>query len=106
MESEKQKDVIAALQKNVKTRGKGLSKPPVLKKNLENIQLDERSEAVPCTPIVTPRSYRVSTYISEESGDLLDNLILQIKRSEGKKPKIAAVLERALLILNKQLENN
>jgi len=45
----------------------------------------------------------VSTYISDEAGEYLDQLVLLIKKVDGKKPKLAAVLERALENLIKQI---
>ena len=101
MKSKKQKDVIASLQKSVKTRGKGLSKPPILSSAIDNVLLDENSEAVAVSS--SRRTYRVSTFISEGHGDTLDELILTIKKIDGKKPKISQVLEMALTNLKSNL---
>ena len=102
MTTEEQKNVFAELQKNTKTRGKGLSTPPNIDQGVNNVKLPEHSEAVSRISRVPRRTYRVSTFISENAGDLLDELILKIKKDEGKKPKIAEVIERAL----KQLSEN
>ncbi len=96
METEKQKNVFAELQKNRKPRGKGLATSPKLGNEVNNIRLPEKSEAINSIGQTPRRTYRVSTFISEQSGDTLDELILSIKHSEGKKPKIARVIEMAL----------
>ncbi|GHA18983.1 hypothetical protein GCM10008090_30850 [Arenicella chitinivorans] len=106
MKTEDQKNVFAELQKNRKTRGKGLASPPKISNEVANTRLPEQSEAIPLKTQKPRRTYRVSTYISEDAGEVLDQLTLAIKRKEGKKPKIAEVLERSLSALNKQLLDN
>ena len=103
MKTEEQKNVFAELQKNRKTRGKGLASPPKISNEVANTRLPEQSEAIPLKTQKPRRTYRVSTYISEEAGEDLDQMTLAIKKKEGKKPKIAEVLERSLAALNKQL---
>jgi len=90
VKTEEQKNVFAELQKNRKTRRRGLASPPKLSNEVANT----------CLPETPRRTYRVSTFISEDAGDILDELILKIKKAEGKKPKISRVLEMALSSLN------
>ncbi|RBP53513.1 hypothetical protein [Arenicella xantha] len=105
MKTEKQKNVFAELQKNRKTRGKGLASPPKLSSEVANTSLPEQSEAVSLKTKTPRRTYRVSTFISEDAGDTLDKLILRIKKVEGKKPKISRVLEMALSSLESNIQN-
>jgi len=100
VKTEEQKNVFAELQKNRKTRRKGLASPPKLSNEITNTRLPEQSEAVSLKTKTPRRTYRVSTFISEDAGDMLDELILKIKKAEGKKPKISHVLEIALSSLN------
>jgi len=87
--------------KNKFKRGSGLSKPQI--NTTYNIDLNQKEnhEAV---DVGKKRTMRISTYIHDEFGDLLDKIILQIKRNEKKKPKIAEVLERAIKKLHDDLE--
>ena len=96
MKTEEQKNVFTELKKSRKTRGKGLSSPPIPRTEENNIRLPEQSEAVCLKAKTSRRTYRVSTFISEQAGDVLDELILSVKQTEGKKPKIARVIEMAL----------
>jgi predicted nucleotide-binding protein (sugar kinase/HSP70/actin superfamily) len=42
------------------------------------------------------RTVRISTYISKETSDLLDEIVIKIKKTEKRKPKINEILERAI----------
>lgn len=104
MSGKKHKNVFAELQKNRKPRKKGLATAPKLQSDVLNTRLPERSEAVASKIMLTRRTYRVSTFISEDAGNTLDELILKIKKLEGKKPKISKVLEMALGSLETNLK--
>lgn len=104
MKTEEQKNVFTELQKNRKTRRKGLASPPKLSNKVANTHLPEQSEAVALKTKIPRRTYRVSTFISEDAGDMLDELILKIKKVEGKKPKISRVLEMALSSLDSNFQ--
>ena len=115
----KEKNVITLKQKNVTIeadvfsnlkqtfkRGNGLSKPSTnvcynvnlnQKENNEAVQIDNNRER--------KRIIRISTYISKEINDLLDEIIIKIKRKEKKKPKINEILEKAIQKLYDELEN-
>jgi len=100
VKTEEQKNVFTELQKNRKTRRKGLASPPKLPNEVANTRLPEQSEAAALKTKIPRRTYRVSTFVSEDAGDMLDELILRIKKAEGKKPKISRVLEMALTSLD------
>ena len=104
MKTEEQKNVFTELQKNIKTRRKGLASPPKLSNEVANTLLPERSEAAALKTKIPRRTYRVSTFINEDAGDTLDELILRIKKAEGKKPKISRVLEMALSSLDSNFQ--
>jgi len=104
VKTEKQKNVFTELQKNRTPRGKGLASPPKFSNDVLNTRLPEQSEAAALKTKVPRRTYRVSTFISEDAGDTLDELILRIKKAEGKKPKISRVLEMALSSLDSKFQ--
>ncbi len=88
---------------NVK-RGGGLKgNPPAPQEAGNNVTKPEGSPAVPVTIESVRRQYRISTYINEEAGERLENLIIKVRKAKGKKPKIAEVLEQALEAYDKTL---
>lgn len=97
---EKQKSVFTQI-KNTAKRGRGLSKASNLNLASNNINIKEGTEAV---AIKNKRNTRVSTYITEEAGDMIDKLIFKIKKRRNKKPTIAEVIELALEELYKTTE--
>jgi len=105
VKTEEQKNVFTELQKNKKVRRKGLAKPPQLSNEVTNTRLPEQSEAISLKTKKPRRTYRVSTFISEEHGDILDELILTVKKINGKKPKISQILEMALTNLKSNLDS-
>jgi hypothetical protein len=48
------------------------------------------------------RSYRISTYITEDNGALLEDMRRLIRKETGRNPKIAEVIEIALQALEKE----
>ncbi len=99
--TELQNNAFTQLRKNTK-RGRGMAKPPTIKDAGKNTTLPEGSEAVPVVKS-NARTYRVSTLVSNEAGRRLEGLITKIREKEGKKPKIADVIERGLLELERDL---
>ncbi len=99
--TQKRKNVFSQLKKPVK--GRGMSTLPVLKQPGNNTKKPEHTEAVPLVTPETRRTARISTYISEDSRDRLENITIQLRKKEGRKPKIAEVLERALFELEKKI---
>ena len=95
-----QKNVFSQIKKNT-TRGRGLSNPTKIHLPKNNVNKEEGSEAV---DVHVKRSVRIGTYITEEVGDMLDDIILRTKRQTRKKPKIAEVLELAITNLYKKTE--
>jgi hypothetical protein len=87
-----EKNVFESLKQTFK-RGNGLSQPS--RKGIYNVNINqqENNEAV---KIQNKREIRISTYISKEIGDLLDEIIIKIKKTEKRKPKINEILERAI----------
>ncbi len=98
--TEKQNNVFSEIKKK-SNRGRGLSSPPNLNFSSNNVGKKEHSEAV---DVKSKRTERISTYISREASDMLDDIIIKIKRSKGKKPKIAEVIELALIELNEKTQ--
>jgi len=103
------KNVLTLKQKNVTTEKhydenvfKNLKKSFENSNKIYNINLDqkENSESVSTGK---KRQFRISTYVTDEIGDLIDEIIVKIKKQEGKKPKIAEILERAIITLNNKL---
>lgn len=96
-------DVFSQIKKSGKgKRGKGLSAPPTPEQAGRNVEQPEHTPAVQAR--APRRSYRVSTYIFEDAGERLEQLILALRRKEGRKVKIAEALERAIDALE-QKEN-
>ena len=86
--------------RNTKKRGKGLQRPPTpSKKSNSNIKIKEHTQAA---PVKKRRTYRISTYISDSSGDVLEDTIQKIRKDTGRKPKIAKVIEMAIEKLNSE----
>jgi len=101
--TEKQKNVFAALKKQKPKKGRGMSKPPTMAQAGTNTKLPEHTEAVAVHKTSsTRRTARISTYITDEASDMLQMLIMKIKKKEGKKPSIGEVLERGLAELDKR----
>ena len=80
-------------------KGRGLSAPPRIKDKGDTLKTPEKAEAVSAKK--PARSYSVNTLISEMHGDILEELALNIRKKEGKRPKIAEVIERSLEALKK-----
>ena len=98
-----------AIKKAKPKRGQGLSTPPKPRPASTNPAVSVRQpEHAPAAQAVSQnearRKFRVSTYITNDAGDRLEKLIHDIRQIEGKKPKIAEVLERALESLEKTLK--
>jgi hypothetical protein len=92
-----QENPFKALKKGNAKRGGGLKgDPPPPQEAGNNVSKPEGSPAVPVRVESVRRQYRISTYINEEAGERLENLIIKVRRARGKKPKIAEVLEQAL----------
>jgi len=99
---QKQNNVFTKIKKNT-NRGRGLSAPTKLDLPKNNVYKKENSEAV---DIYAKRTVRIGTYITEEVGDMLDDIIIRIKRQTRKKPKIAEILELAITDLYKKIEQS
>ena len=67
----------------------------------ELIQQPEDEPAVRARPKRKPRTYRISTYITDDNGDLLEDMRRLIRKETGRNPKIAEVIEIALHALEK-----
>ena len=97
---EKQNNVFNDLKKSFK-RGQGLAKPPSTKNYGVNVEQKENNEAV---SVKEKRTARISTYITSQASDMIDEIIIKLKKKENKKPKIAEVLEIAVEDLYKKLQ--
>lgn len=98
-QDKKSPSAFPKIPKSTKKKKRGLAKPPVQSQAGNNTKLKEGAPAVPVKASVA-RTHRVNTNISEVHGDTLDNLIIAIKKAEGKKPSIAEILERGIDLLN------
>lgn len=98
--TEEQSNVFDNLKKKAFKRGQGLTKPPSQKNYGVNIEQQENNEAV---AVKEKRTARISTYITTEASDMIDEIIMTLKKRENKKPKIAKVLEMAIEDLHKKL---
>ena len=87
-------DVFAQMKKSSGKRGKGLQSPPKPEQAGHNIAQPASKPAAEAKP--PARSNRVSTYISDDAAETLDWLTTEIRRRDGRKPKVAEVLERGL----------
>lgn len=83
-------------------RGKGLDTPPNPSMAGNNTKLPENAPAVLAK--APKREYRVSNYISNEAGERLEQLMLDVKKKMGRKVKIAEVLEYALEALDESIK--
>lgn len=84
-----------------KRRG-GLTTPPKPQSAGKNLRLPEHTPAV--STKAPRRAYRVSTYLTEESGARFEKLHALLRQTEGRKVKQAEVLEQALLVLEQSLK--
>lgn len=57
----------------------------------------------PARKLPPKRPYRVTTYLSEEAGARLTRLVAHFKASHGRRCGAPDVLERALLVLEREL---
>lgn len=86
-----------------KTRRPGqLSSPPGAGDAGPNLSFAEGAGAVPVAP---KRKYRISTYITDEAGRLLEDLQYQARKAEERKVSLAEIIERGLASLNREIEN-
>jgi len=83
-------------------RGQGLKQSPHIGGAPKSLPV-ETSDAVPVS--AAPRTYRISTLIHIEAGHNLEELQLRLNRREGRRIKLAEILERAIASLNKTIEN-
>lgn len=58
---------------------------------------------MPATASSNARSFRLSTLISEEHGDLLEDMRHIIRKQTGRRPKIAEIVEAALEALENEM---
>ena len=56
------------------------------------------------TKVAESRGYRISTYLSDEAGARLQRLVAHFKAKYGRRNGAPAVLERALLVLERELK--
>ena len=89
--------------KSTKPKRRGsLSAPPKPQDAGKNVALPEHTPAVAAK--APRREYRVSTYLTEESGVRFEQLHALMRRTEGRKVKQAEVLEQALLALEQAIK--
>ncbi len=96
---------FGSLKREKGKRGKGLKDdPPQPQEAGKNVGQSEETPAVSVTPESVRRQYRISTYINDEAGERLENLIIKIRKLKGKKPKIAEVIEQGLEALEENVK--